>query len=62
MYQKWASASKTNQPQTKTVPLKDGASGHWIGDKNAKNVLIYYHGANPPTTSHSLQTDRQAGN
>ncbi|PGH14584.1 hypothetical protein AJ79_02919 [Helicocarpus griseus UAMH5409] len=27
-----------------TVSLDHGALGHWIGDKNAKNVLIYFHG------------------
>ncbi|KLJ11780.1 hypothetical protein EMPG_13068 [Blastomyces silverae] len=27
-----------------TVPLDHGAQGHWIGNKDAKNVLIYYHG------------------
>lgn len=27
-----------------SVPLGNGAQGHWIGDKNAKNVLIWYHG------------------
>jgi hypothetical protein len=27
-----------------TVQLAHGAVGHWVGDKNAKNVLIFYHG------------------
>ncbi|KAK2811160.1 hypothetical protein FQN49_008479 [Arthroderma sp. PD_2] len=27
-----------------TVQLEHGAQGHWIGKKDAKNVLIYYHG------------------
>lgn len=27
-----------------TVDLEHGAKGHWIGDKNALNVLIWYHG------------------
>ncbi|KKZ60491.1 hypothetical protein EMCG_04855 [[Emmonsia] crescens] len=27
-----------------TVPLEHGAQGHWIGNKDAKNVLIYFHG------------------
>lgn len=26
-----------------TVNLPHDAKGHWIGDKNAKNVVIYYH-------------------
>lgn len=30
------------KPQS--VDLGDGASGHWIGDPNAKNVLIWIHG------------------
>ncbi|KAE8364314.1 Alpha/Beta hydrolase protein [Aspergillus caelatus] len=30
--------------QPETVPLNHGAQGHWIGNKNAKNVVIYYHG------------------
>ncbi|OJJ73584.1 hypothetical protein ASPBRDRAFT_122302 [Aspergillus brasiliensis CBS 101740] len=35
-------AGRGLQPQT--VPLNHGAKGHWIGNMNAKNVLIYYHG------------------
>ncbi|KAG5912996.1 hypothetical protein E4U61_007555 [Claviceps capensis] len=27
-----------------TVDLGHGAQGHWLGSKNAKNVLIWYHG------------------
>jgi hypothetical protein len=27
-----------------TVKLAHGAVGHWVGNKNAKNVLTYYHG------------------
>ncbi|KAL1985326.1 hypothetical protein VTN96DRAFT_8004 [Rasamsonia emersonii] len=27
-----------------TVDLGHGAQGHWIGNKDAKNVLIWYHG------------------
>ncbi|GFG12123.1 arylacetamide deacetylase-like 2 [Aspergillus udagawae] len=30
--------------QAQTVTLKLGARGHWIGNPNAKNVVIYYHG------------------
>lgn len=34
---------KTRQmPQT--VDLGHGALGHWVGDKNADNVLVWYHG------------------
>ena len=40
--------SKGFTPQT--VTLDHGALGHWIGNKDAKNVLLYYHGmANPLT-------------
>jgi hypothetical protein len=27
-----------------TVDLGGGATGHWLGNKDAKNVLIWYHG------------------
>ncbi|RAK98598.1 putative 6-hexanolactone hydrolase [Aspergillus ibericus CBS 121593] len=30
--------------QPDTVLLNHGAKGHWIGNKDAKKVLIYYHG------------------
>ncbi|EAL90659.1 6-hexanolactone hydrolase, putative [Aspergillus fumigatus A1163] len=30
--------------QAQTVTLKYGARGHWIGNPDAKNVVIYYHG------------------
>ncbi|KKZ61468.1 hypothetical protein EMCG_00130 [[Emmonsia] crescens] len=36
-------AKKTRQP-VQSVELPHGVHGHWIGDKNAKNVLIWYHG------------------
>lgn len=29
-----------------TVELCDGAKGHWVGDKHAQTVLIWYHGMN----------------
>ena len=28
-----------------SVSLPDGATGHWIGDPDAANVLVWYHGA-----------------
>ncbi|KAM3465664.1 hypothetical protein MY5147_009226 [Beauveria neobassiana] len=28
----------------RTVELCDGAKGHWVGNPDAKNVLIWYHG------------------
>jgi hypothetical protein len=27
-----------------TVTLNHGATGLWIGDKDAKDVVVYYHG------------------
>jgi hypothetical protein len=30
------------KPQS--VELGHGALGHWVGDRNASNVLIWYHG------------------
>jgi hypothetical protein len=33
--------------QAQTVTLKHGGRGHWIGNPNAKNVVIYYHGQSP---------------
>ncbi|KAK1146499.1 hypothetical protein N8T08_002928 [Aspergillus melleus] len=34
--------SRSLEPES--VTLNHGATGHWIGNKNAKNVMIYYHG------------------
>ncbi|KAJ5112022.1 hypothetical protein N7532_000067 [Penicillium argentinense] len=36
-------AKKAGVP-AQTVELGHGALGHWIGDRNAKNVIIWYHG------------------
>ncbi|KAJ5742047.1 hypothetical protein N7533_011456 [Penicillium manginii] len=30
--------------QAQTVQLEHGALGHWIGDRDATNVMIWYHG------------------
>lgn len=27
-----------------TVKLEDGGLGHWVGDRNATNVIVWYHG------------------
>ncbi|KAL2795070.1 Alpha/Beta hydrolase protein [Aspergillus keveii] len=38
-----------------TVTLNHGATGLWIGDKDAKDVVVYYHGggfALPPVAGH----------
>ena len=44
-----------------TVALPHGTVGHWFGKKDAKNVLVYYHGMPicPPalsTTNTSIYT------
>ncbi|KAK8918010.1 putative carboxylesterase 6 [Metarhizium anisopliae] len=41
VYEQYARAAGF-KPQT--VSLGHGAKGHWVGDKHAKNVLIWYHG------------------
>lgn len=42
-YKNWVAQRKGAQTEN-TVSLKSGATGHWIGNKDAKNVIIYYHG------------------
>lgn len=27
------------------VPLPNDTEGYWLGNKEAKNVVVYYHGA-----------------
>ncbi|KAF3401630.1 hypothetical protein F1880_010106 [Penicillium rolfsii] len=41
LYERYA-RSVRRSPQS--VDLESGGKGHWIGDRNAKNVLIWYHG------------------
>ncbi|KAK2590978.1 hypothetical protein QQS21_011337 [Conoideocrella luteorostrata] len=41
VYEQYARSARL-KPQT--IELGNGAKGHWVGDKNAKNVLIWYHG------------------
>ncbi|OJD12732.1 hypothetical protein AJ78_06710 [Emergomyces pasteurianus Ep9510] len=36
-------AKKASRP-VQSVELPYGVHGHWVGDKDAKNVLIWYHG------------------
>ncbi|KAI5306465.1 hypothetical protein KEM56_000780 [Ascosphaera pollenicola] len=36
--------AKKQKFEPDTVALKEGGLGHWIGNKNAKNVIIYFHG------------------
>ncbi|KAL5333260.1 Alpha/Beta hydrolase protein [Aspergillus crustosus] len=47
--------AKQNNIIPETVTLDHGATGLWIGNKDAKNVVIYYHGggfALPPVAGH----------
>ncbi|KAJ5950500.1 uncharacterized protein N7479_008913 [Penicillium vulpinum] len=51
----YATVMKKRGLQPETVALPHGAEGHWLGNKNAKNVIIYYHGggfAIPATASY----------
>ncbi|EFR00539.1 alpha/beta hydrolase fold protein [Nannizzia gypsea CBS 118893] len=36
--------SKRRRLKPETVQLEHGAQGHWLGKKDAKNVIVYYHG------------------
>jgi hypothetical protein len=44
MYEQYARSARVT-PQT--LDLGHGAKGHWIGNKDAQNVLIWYHGRIP---------------
>ena len=33
-----------------TVTLDDGTRGHWIGDRSAEKVLVFFHGKHRPET------------
>lgn len=51
-YEDW---SIREQVQPVTISLNHGAFGHWVGKKNAKKVVVYYHGggfALPGTPEH----------
>ncbi|KAK2612487.1 hypothetical protein QQS21_001425 [Conoideocrella luteorostrata] len=41
VYKRYARSTKI---KAETVDLGHGAQGHWLGNKDAKNVLIWYHG------------------
>lgn len=43
--------TKRERLKPETVTLRHGASGHWVGNKDAKNVVIYYHGTGCPKSS-----------
>ncbi|CAI7581140.1 unnamed protein product [Penicillium discolor] len=40
----YETAMKKRGLQPETVTLPHDTEGHWIGNKNAKNVIVYYHG------------------
>ncbi|KDQ60393.1 hypothetical protein JAAARDRAFT_126265, partial [Jaapia argillacea MUCL 33604] len=35
---------KSNYIKPRTEVLADGTKAHWLGDKDSKNVLVYFHG------------------
>lgn len=41
IYEQFAKKARV-QPQS--VELGHGALGHWVGDRNATNVLVWFHG------------------
>lgn len=41
----YATIAKNNGQQPETVTLPHDAEGFWLGNKNAKKVLVYYHGS-----------------
>ncbi|KAJ5159267.1 Alpha/beta hydrolase fold-3 [Penicillium coprophilum] len=41
IYEKY---SKSTGAVPESVQLGDGALGHWVGDRNADNVIIWFHG------------------
>ncbi|KAG0152704.1 hypothetical protein PDIDSM_2509 [Penicillium digitatum] len=36
--------SKKNGRLPESVELGDGALGHWVGDRNADNIIVWFHG------------------
>lgn len=36
--------SKKTGRLPESVELGDGALGHWVGDRNADNVIVWFHG------------------
>lgn len=46
----YAAVMKKHGLQPETVTLPHNTEGHWIGNKDAKTVIIYYHGAFPIST------------
>lgn len=44
VYKQYARSAKI---KPETVALGAGAHGHWLGNKDAANVLVWYHGTCP---------------
>lgn len=44
----YADAMKKHGLQPETVDLPHDAKGLWLGNKNAKKVVVYYHGSYSP--------------
>lgn len=42
--------SKKTGGLPESVELGDGALGHWVGDRNAENVIVWFHGMYPANT------------
>lgn len=48
---------KSNKLPDVSVELGNGARAHWLGDKNAKVSLVFFHGM----STHSIELEGQAG-
>jgi len=46
--QLYLDASKSKDVEPQIVNLPSGANAFWIGDKNTREVIIYYHGTLSP--------------
>lgn len=44
----YATTMKKHGLQPETVDLPHDAKGLWLGNKNAKKVVVYYHGSYSP--------------
>lgn len=42
----YISFTKKKRIKQSSVQLDNGATGHWLGEETAKNVLIWFHGTN----------------
>ncbi|KAJ5131652.1 hypothetical protein N7448_005810 [Penicillium atrosanguineum] len=58
IYERYA---KKNHIQAQSVELGYGALGHWVGDRNATNVLVWYHGKHRLSKQRSESIAHYAG-